>query len=500
MLLVASAQGISEEILVSKYTFEEPTMHPMDTPSVLLSLIPSPGTPSVLPSLVPSPDTSSALPSLVPPPDTPSVMPSLSSQSPSSAKSQLSSNNIASQSLPTSSPSQSSQSLTEDFVPGDLVVQDVASGLLLSRGLSVRLLAQSGSPVPYTSANAKSSESTMTFHTQPDAGAVFSLEDGGWVYMSNDENEEEGQGGAYALIFDAKGEIVSYEKRLGNTTRNCGGGKTPHGTWISCEEYHFGMCHQVDPTGRRETQVTKLTELTGGYFESMACDNRNASSPVFFTTEDNLLGALRRYRPDPFVAQMGGWDMLHLEGGTLDYLQFLPNNTFTWSTSMVDGRVSAYYNYPNSEGIDHSNGRLYFVSKRFKALYILNLDKHTYEVEHTNEGVLMKNGTGFGDSPDQVIVRGGEDLVFLTEDGGFSPGVYARNLTDNGYYTIFEAWNQTFYGDETCGLAFSPSRHRMYFALQEAGRLFEITRDDGKPFYGREMMLKSHRVKEEERR
>lgn len=383
----------------------------------------------------------------------------------------------------------------EPFVPGDLSVRDAASGLLLSRGLSVRQLAQSGMPVAYTD----SLFSNLTFHTQPDAGAVFPLGGGGWVYLSNDEQEKMGRGGVYAVVFDENGEVVSYEQRLSKTTRNCGGGKTPHSTFISCEEYDRGRCYQVDPTGERKPRVTKLTEPEGGSFESVAVDDRNVSSPVYFVTEDNLLGALRRYRPHPSVAKEGGWDVLHREGGTLDYLEFFPNHTFTWTSDIARGRRSAYYNYPNAEGIDFANGRLYFVSKLYKTMYILNLDEKTYEIEFTNEDGMLLNGTGFADSPDHVVTRG--DLIFLTEDGGPNPGLFARNVTSGEYYTILEAWDENVYhDDEACGLAFSPDRQRMYLAFQQAGKLFEITRDDGRPFYGRELLLKSHRIKSSGRR
>lgn len=383
------------------------------------------------------------------------------------------------------------RSAIEKFVPGDLSVSDAASGLLLSRGLSVRQLAQAGMPVAYTSSGSSAPFSNLTFHTQPDGAAVFPLDGGGWVYLSNDEQEKFGRGGVYAVVFDADGEVVSYEQRLSKTTRNCGGGRTPHSTFISCEEYDRGRCHQVDPTGQRKPRVTKLTEPEGGTFESVAVDDRNLSTPVYYVTEDNLLGALRRYRPQPSV--VGGWDTLHSDGGTLDYLEIFPNHTFTWTSDIASGRRSAYYNYPNTEGIDFANGRLYFVSKLYKTLYTLDLDRKTYGIEFTTEGALL-DGTGFADSPDHVVTRG--DLVFMTEDGGVSPGLFARNITSGEYYTILEAWDKSIYHeDEACGLAFSPDRLRLYLAFQEAGKLFEITRDDGKPFYGRELLLKSHQVK-----
>jgi len=94
---------------------------------------------------------------------------------------------------------------------------------------------------------------------------------------------------------------------LTGTNDNCGGGLTPWGTWVSCEEEtDIGQCWQVDPYGR--AQETKLGG-DGGNFESVAVDARVHDRPVFYTTEDTKDGALRR-----FIANQYGWDALHTDG------------------------------------------------------------------------------------------------------------------------------------------------------------------------------------------
>ena len=77
----------------------------------------------------------------------------------------------------------------------------------------------------------------------------------------------------YGLYFDEDGYLVDYKTLLSNTDRNCGGGLTPWGTWISCEEEDGGQCWQVDPDPsglfHESPKVTLLGGDDGGRYESV---------------------------------------------------------------------------------------------------------------------------------------------------------------------------------------------------------------------------------------
>ena len=109
--------------------------------------------------------------------------------------------------LPTASPRPTSVT----YKPGELTVSE--NGLLLSTGLSSKVVARTGDRMP----------GGEIFHGAPDAGACFAHpSDGGWAYVSNSEVGG-GAGGVGSIKFNAAGDVESYQRVLTGTSRNCGG-------------------------------------------------------------------------------------------------------------------------------------------------------------------------------------------------------------------------------------------------------------------------------------
>lgn len=275
---------------------------------------------------------------------------------------------------------------------------------------------------------------------------------------------------------------------------------TPWGTFVSCEEFGKGQCWQVDPdpsSVHHSSPEQTVLGGEGGNYESVAVDNRNPTQPVFFLTEDHISGALRRYTPPP-MTPVAGWEALHEEGGNTQYLVFLDGNTFIWSCDERLARLSQSAHFPNVEGISFHGGLLYFVSKRTFKLYVLDVDKGTYQTSSTSDYSLYSGE--FKHSPDQLVRNDGRFLYF-TEDGGRTPGVYAIDAAGDAY-SIFEAYDPKYFNDETTGLAFSPDGTRMYVCFQDCGCevsgdvdcgcLLAFWRDDGRSFDGDTMSLKFH--------
>lgn len=374
------------------------------------------------------------------------------------------------------------------YYPGSLTVFE--NGLKLSSGLTSRIIGVSGQRVRYKTGG----QSEHLCHELPDHGATFvdrrAINRGGWIYVSNSENRTTGMGGVGAFTFDKDGQIIEYKRLLAGTTANCGGGRTPWKAYITCEETRGGLIYQVDPLGRKHPRVITMgKETNGGLFESFAFYKKNRTSMEFFVTEDHYRGLVRRFIPEnPNWADK--WNIL-TGNGTVDFLTVDPvTKTFSWTTDLEAARTNAQRNFPNTEGIEQFGGRLYVVSKVFKTMFILDLKAGTY----TN--VTTRNGA-FDAQPDQVIRILGptpkeykkERWLYFTEDGGSRAGIFARNARGQ-FYTVLE--NAANPADETTGLSFSPDGKHLYFALQDAGLIFEVTRKDGLPFHATTFNVKYH--------
>lgn len=386
------------------------------------------------------------------------------------------------------------------YRPGDL--DHMESGLLLSRGLTAKIIATSGRKVT-TNSNGNVGASDLVFHSRPDAGGTFpdtsNSNEGGWRYLSNSEMRPEDppggnqNGGVGAITFDKYGDIIGYEMALSKTTWNCGGGYTPWNTWVSCEEAPAGVIWQVDPMGEREPQQMTMGSY-GGRWESFTYDISDMNAPRYFVTEDHVRGALIRFTPAPSeIDWQKPWGMLH-GNGTTDYLHLTPNGdgtggTYKWIPERGRGRENAALHYPNCEGIDSNGEVVYFVSKKLQALFELSLRDNTYVVESTVRGLM----DGRPDQVARILTTGNgehfvDDILYFTEEGGVDAGVHGRD-SDGNFFTILES---PIYKDETSGLAFSPNAKHMYIAFQENGILLDVTRLDGLTFHATTLNVKYH--------
>jgi secreted PhoX family phosphatase len=314
---------------------------------------------------------------------------------------------------------------------GDLCAPD-ADGLHLPTGFTGRVVARSGSPV-----------AGYVWHGAPDGGACFRDGDG-WIYVSNSEIDD-GAGGVGMIRFDRTGGIVGARRLLGGTNRNCAGGATPWGTWLSGEEADFGYVYEVDPYGRKPA----VCHPAMGRFthEAAAVDTERK---VVYLTEDHPKGCFYRFVPETWR---------DLSAGRLDVL----TESLTWvpvpdpraATTKTRKQVPAAKRFNGGEGCYYRDDVCYFTTKGDNRVWAYDARRATLAVLYDRTGPLrgVDNLTGTRGGDLYVAEdKGNLEICVITRDGVVAPFLRLTGQEKS----------------EITGPAFNPAGDRLYFSSQRA--------------------------------
>ena len=339
----------------------------------------------------------------------------------------------------------------------------------------------------------------------------FAKVDRDLLYDAGAEGVYPSLGGTSTLVYDPNSGRVEQEfLSLAGTERNCAGGVTPWGTWLTCEESNatpngeyledHGYAFEVKPTMKAKLQkATAFKDMGRFRREAVAVDPK---SGIVYQTEDMGDGLFYRFIPNE-PGQLA-------RGGKVQALALADRDgadTRNWSDSKgpkmpegsevavrwidmddirspkddlrMRGHAKGGAVFARGEGIWYGDGALYFACTNGGLAGLGQIFKYTPGKEEGKAGEASQPGKLelFIESTDGNVVQSADNLtvapwgdLILCEDRNNNSHI--RGVTVDG--EIYTIGKNVHSGTEFAGACFAPGLDIMFVNIQKPGLTLAI--------------------------
>lgn len=372
--------------------------------------------------------------------------------------------------------------------------------LLLPAGFSYVAFGHTGTPM-------SGGRPTPGMH---DGMAAFAGDDGRIRLVRNHEQSEgaafaspsydaAAAGGTTTMVFDPeKMELVDTYPSLTGTIRNCAGGPTPWGSWLSCEETFTGLdvdtphgyVFEVPAGADGPVDPVPYKEMGRFTHEAVAIDE---ASGIVYQTEDRGSAGFYRFVPNKpgELAAGGKLQMLAIKDkpGFDTRLGQRPNRTLPVEWVDIDdpdpdsddslavarqGWDKGAAVFARLEGCWFGGGSIYLVSTNGGDAGIGQVWEYRARGNSGGQLSLVYESTNpdLLESPDNICVSPNTGGLVLCEDG--SGKDLLRGVTNRGEIFDLAELNSS-NTSELAGATFSPDGKILFFNVQSPGITYAIT-------------------------